>query len=55
MVQVMSDTKSEEHKGPTCWPQLCSCMQFTDVRAGREKRLSAEELMPSNCGVGEGS
>jgi len=24
-----------------------------DVRAGQQKELSTEELMPSNCGVGE--
>ena len=26
-----------------------------DVRAGKYKRLSAKELMPSNCGAGEDS
>ena len=31
---------------------LCSCM---DVRVGQWRRLSAEELMPLNCGVGEDS
>ena len=31
---------------------LWSCM---DVRVGLRRRLSAEELMPLNCGVGEES
>ena len=28
---------------------------FTDVRAGLQRKLSAEELMFLNCGVGEDS
>ena len=37
---------------PKLWFSQESCM---DVRVGLQRRLSAEELMLLNCGVGEDS
>ena len=58
MTNLDSVVKKQRHqfadKGPysQLWFFQWSC---TDVRVGPKRRLSANELMPSNCGAGEDS
>ena len=47
---------SSGSQGPTGREQLIrKCSNCLDVRAGPQRRLSAEELMLSKCGAGEDS
>ena len=53
-----TQTKQKHHfvnKGPSSQSYGFSSSLCMDVRAGPYRRLSAEELMLSNCGVGEDS